>query len=40
MEEIADILKYQAGEVTTQELLDLTVDDLTFEELDENILLN
>lgn len=37
MEEIADILKYQAGEVTTQELLDLTVDDLTFEELDENI---
>lgn len=37
MEEIANILKYQGGEVTTQELLDLTVDDLTFKELDENI---
>ena len=37
MEEIANILKYQGGEVTTQELLDLTVDDLTFKQLDENI---
>ena len=40
MLEIASILKYSGGEVTNEDLLKLTKEDLSFEELDEDIFLN
>ncbi len=40
MDEIADVLKYSGGEITNEELLSLTTDDLTFEELDEKMFLD
>ena len=40
MNQIASILKYSGGEVTNEELLSLTVDDLSFEELDEEIFID
>lgn len=39
MEKIAELLKYNGGTVTNEELLALTPDDLDFEELDEELFL-
>ena len=37
MYDVAELLKYDGGEVTKEELLELTVDDIEFEELDEGL---